>query len=284
VAERELPGITTEPCGAKASTTGQPCRRPVRGGGRCPKHGGASPQAKAAKARRIALAEQLATTDRRHPGEVLLDAVHTADVLAKQAREKLEDGTPSPRAMKALVEATIRAAALARSALSADAEGVVAASLVEVGARQLGPVLEDFMGRVGLSGDPAAERALRDAVEAAGGGERTPVGAAATARHVALAEEQGRLVFDVVQLVFEGVGIRGDAWAGAQMAAGLRALQAGEPLGPAVPPPLAWWRAMRERCDRHLAVVDRAVAPAPALRALEGRVVPGEVGPRGDVG
>jgi hypothetical protein len=38
-------------CGAKSTQTGKPCQRwPIKGGRRCPKHGGATPAAKAAAA------------------------------------------------------------------------------------------------------------------------------------------------------------------------------------------------------------------------------------------
>lgn len=113
---------TTERCSARAKGSGEQCRLMVRGGGVCRVHGGAAPQVRRRRLERVALAEALASSPRRHPGEVLLDALHTADVLARDARARVAGGLPSAEAVLALVEAIERAARLAKTTMDADVD------------------------------------------------------------------------------------------------------------------------------------------------------------------
>lgn len=100
-------------CRAKAKRSGQPCKLwAIRGGAVCRAHGGAAPQVRAAARRRVALAEAAARGDRRHPAEVLLDAIHVLDVNMRQAIDNDNGGDP-----EALLAAIERAATLARDAL-----------------------------------------------------------------------------------------------------------------------------------------------------------------------
>lgn len=108
---------TSERCPATSKRTGERCGQFVPGGGVCRWHGGAARQVKAKREARIALQEQLASEDRRAPWEVLLDALHTADVLAKKAKDDITVLTPET--LEALVTATNRAATLAKMGLDA---------------------------------------------------------------------------------------------------------------------------------------------------------------------
>lgn len=105
-------------CSATSSRTGQRCKRRVIGATVCLAHGGSAPQVKRKRLERIALAEAAAMSPRRHPGEVLLDALHVADTRARQLAQEVDD----PRAGERLVEQLERAARLAESALRLDAE------------------------------------------------------------------------------------------------------------------------------------------------------------------
>lgn len=72
-------------CRATAKGTGRQCRRmSLRGAAVCISHGARAPQVRRKAAERVAIAEQQAATPRRHPASILLDAMHTADVLARQ--------------------------------------------------------------------------------------------------------------------------------------------------------------------------------------------------------
>jgi hypothetical protein len=66
-------------CTAMSKTTGERCKRRTYGGGVCRYHGGGSPQVRAKRLERIALAEALARDPARAPAEVLLDVAHQAD-------------------------------------------------------------------------------------------------------------------------------------------------------------------------------------------------------------
>lgn len=82
-------------------------------------HDAGAPQVRAAAAQRVLLAEALASSPRRHPGEVLLDCLHTADVLGQDALAEGAGGCGDGGAVERLVGATARAAALAKTALDA---------------------------------------------------------------------------------------------------------------------------------------------------------------------
>lgn len=89
-------------CGAKAKSTGDPCkRRPVRGGTRCKFHGGASPQARQAAERRMRLEaaqDAVAKLNLRRevdPHVALLDEVYRASGVVGWLDEKVRGLAPA---------------------------------------------------------------------------------------------------------------------------------------------------------------------------------------------
>lgn len=102
---------------------------PVRGTDSCRHCAGVSLEQQKAKgaanmamAEASSLAERLDPARRRHPGEVLLDAVHNVDALALQVRADIveADGVPTPESLARLVEASKLAGHLAETALRVD--------------------------------------------------------------------------------------------------------------------------------------------------------------------
>jgi hypothetical protein len=253
-----MPTIPAERCTAKAKGTGQRCKRLVLGGGVCRMHGGATKAATARRLERIALAEQLASSPRRHPGAVLLDAVHTADVLAKQAKAELADHGVTPRTLRALTDATIRAAALARSALSAEAEDRTA-RFTEQQVRSIDTALARFLDKLGLTDDQAARAALAEALDGAAGEDQLLRSAAERRR---TPDELGAYVASVIRALLTSLGLDrdADAWVNAQVAAMLRAVGRGQqPV--AAPPPRSWWHMMAQRAARELGHPDPTSPP-----------------------
>jgi hypothetical protein len=100
----------------------RPCGRwPINGGRVCASHGGRAPAVRAAARRRVALADALAAHPQRHPGEVLLHAVHVLDTVAEMMRADLGDGSTAEQVGRYL-DAVKDAAGLARLALGVDAD------------------------------------------------------------------------------------------------------------------------------------------------------------------
>lgn len=87
------PGIPPMRCTATAKSTGQRCRRwALVGQTVCDLHGGKNPAGERARDRRLAVAQLLQWEDPDSPrplGEVMLEAVHNADVLQRSS------GTPA---------------------------------------------------------------------------------------------------------------------------------------------------------------------------------------------
>jgi hypothetical protein len=110
--------LESQQCSARSSRTGERCRRRVIGATVCIMHGGKSPQVARKRLERIALAEAAARTPRRHPGEVLLDALHWADTHARQLAESTDNSADSEKLLGELE----RAARLAETALRLDTE------------------------------------------------------------------------------------------------------------------------------------------------------------------
>jgi hypothetical protein len=111
--------VPSEPCGRKAKRTGgQPCRIRVRGGGPCRVHG-ENGVTRAARLRRVALAEALAADPRRDPREVLSDVAHAADHLMRRARAEVSADRPTAKTMAKLIELTETAGRWAKTALDA---------------------------------------------------------------------------------------------------------------------------------------------------------------------
>jgi hypothetical protein len=101
---------------------GRPCKNWARPGSTvCRMHNGMNPIVERKADERMTLA-QLLRGDPRHPWEVLLDAVHVADALMRDARARLRDGDElAPDDLTRLVEATTRAAALAKVSIDSRA-------------------------------------------------------------------------------------------------------------------------------------------------------------------
>lgn len=107
-------------CTAIARRTGERCGMPaIKGAKVCRVHGGMAPQVRRKAAERLALSEAIERADRRPAWEVLADAMHTCDVLAQRARAAAVAGRESPETVLALLDATERAARLAKVALDA---------------------------------------------------------------------------------------------------------------------------------------------------------------------
>lgn len=120
---RRLPLDTSssEKCTARAKSTGNRCRRdPIAGATVCVVHGGQAPQVKRKAAERLALAEALAKGDRRPSWEVLADAAHSLDVVARHLRDQIVAGRRvDARTVDAFIEATERQSRLAKTVLDA---------------------------------------------------------------------------------------------------------------------------------------------------------------------
>ena len=116
-------------CTARCKATGRQCRKWVIAGGPnavCDSHGGRAAQVRRAKELRLATmkAEQAAARaglphERRHPGEILLDAVAASDVLMQHLLRQRAAGALTAEESIALGAAVDRAARVSRSALDA---------------------------------------------------------------------------------------------------------------------------------------------------------------------
>lgn len=112
-------------CSARSKATGNQCRRhAILGGGVCVVHGGQAPQVKAAAARRVTLAEALASTDRRHPQEVLASALHQVDTMAEHVLDAMRAGDlgTTPEMVSVAVDANRTRAGMAKLVLETGGE------------------------------------------------------------------------------------------------------------------------------------------------------------------
>lgn len=114
---------TGSQCTARSKATGERCLRHVRGGGVCYSRGGNAPKVKAAREARIVgvtaeleAAKKGQPYERRHPGEVLLDAVMTSDILMRHLLEKRAAGELTAEEATALGWAIDRASRTAKTA------------------------------------------------------------------------------------------------------------------------------------------------------------------------
>lgn len=86
----------TSRCTATAKSTGERCRRWVRGGGVCVKHGGRAPQVAAKREARIIAGQALqlggdGLVD-RSPADALLSAAKDADLVIQRLKSQVRDG------------------------------------------------------------------------------------------------------------------------------------------------------------------------------------------------
>jgi hypothetical protein len=235
------PLIPSEQCTATSVRSGQRCRRLVVASNVCTTHGGAAPQVKAKRAERIALAEQFAKTPRRHPAEVLMDAVHVNDVLAQSVLREVEaGGTVTVKQVKALVEASNRSATLARTALSADAEQRLSRDSSH-DARRVEAALTHFMAAVGLTGDTKAEAALRASVAAVSDGTTNALERAVDQRGTGLDQQTAERVAVVLNWLLARIGMRSSPWARGQLAMAMRGLADPSVVLVDVPAPRSFW-------------------------------------------
>lgn len=86
--------VPAEPCTARAKTTGERCRQPVRGGGVCRFHGGKAPQVVRQREARIAAAQAQAmyadTFEPRDAGEALAAAAQNGDQVLRSLQHRME--------------------------------------------------------------------------------------------------------------------------------------------------------------------------------------------------
>lgn len=165
-------------------SNGQPCQRwAVLGATVCPKHGGAAPQVVEAAHKRVMLAEAIANLPRRHPFEVMVDALHAADVVARQTQAALSQQTLSAELIEAMLDSIKTQAGMAKLALDSGIDpdrwtaqevnrrmGDVVAEICREMARQLGH--DPGSDAVGV----AFEVALQRVVYGRRGGGRKAIG------------------------------------------------------------------------------------------------------------
>lgn len=145
-------------CTATSQRSGQRCKRMASLGATvCAMHGGAAPQVRAAAQRRVALAEALATSERRSPAEILADCMHTADVVARQLQAWLDAGERlTPEVVDRLTEAIKLSASMARVVVDASGspDGWEARELLARQGRTLAEISREFSRLLGH--DPTA--------------------------------------------------------------------------------------------------------------------------------
>lgn len=152
-----LEQIPPRKCKAMSVRSGQPCKHwAMVGHDVCQTHGGRSRQAKAAAERRMTLAEALKTAPRRHPWEVLEDALHVADLLMREARVAVEDGRVTPTLVDKMVAALERAHRLAKVNLDAGIDQR-RQSLAETQANQMHKVFTRVLSGLDLTAEQRAK-------------------------------------------------------------------------------------------------------------------------------
>lgn len=153
------------------------CRnRPVRFSTVCTMHGGEAEQVKAAAARRRTLHEALKASDRRHPVEILADALHTVDVVAQQALELLAEGDPvTPELLQTVLDTARQAAPMARLVLDSGGADWSAAEAARRQGEAMGQVVVEALRLLGLDHDvPDVRAAMRAAIAKVAFGDRVP--------------------------------------------------------------------------------------------------------------
>ena len=178
-------------CNALTTRTRERCqRRATRGAKVCQVHGAAAPQVKAAAAKRVSLAVEVARSQRRHPLEVQDSALHTVDVVARKLLERLSSGGEiRVEDIQTLIETAKTQAGLARLVLDSNRGDWGAWTAREV-IRQQGEALANicraFAEQLGHDPDSdLVQQALGTAVE------QVVYGKAPTVKAVAQIEGRG---------------------------------------------------------------------------------------------
>jgi hypothetical protein len=166
--------LRSEQCTATSTQSGQRCKRlATRGAKVCQKHGAAAPQVREAARQRVAIADALATGTKRHPWEVLEDALHTADVLMSEARVQVETGQITPALVEKLVNTIERAHRMAKVNLDAGIDQRKL-RLAEAQAGQMHQVFTRVLTQLGLTAEQKArvpellKREIRSVLELEG--------------------------------------------------------------------------------------------------------------------
>jgi hypothetical protein len=138
-------------CTATAKKTGEPCQQwAIVGGTVYWHHNGANGRVRANADMRITL-EQLLAQDPRSPWEVVLDATHTLDALAQDAKINILEGdTVSVDQLDRLINLSQTAHHLAQTAIQTKAAEHIAQRLVDQGGRY-GKVVTEVVDRLGLT-------------------------------------------------------------------------------------------------------------------------------------
>jgi hypothetical protein len=142
---------------AKGKKHSKTCHGPrVLGLDCCRMHAGVTGKvAKFKGEERLALAEALKNTPHRHPAEVLLDCVHTADVLLLVARSEVESGEVSAEALDGLRGALDQAARWAKATLDLDVASREHRAFEQVGETYVG-LFRRVLDQIGLTPDQEA--------------------------------------------------------------------------------------------------------------------------------
>jgi hypothetical protein len=105
-------------CTRQRSAGGECHKLAVRGLDRCDLHAGVPKvEAKAEGRAQVTLARIVAARPRRHPGEVILETLHAADVLFQQSMEEVEWSTATPEERALVIESIEMAQRFARTVI-----------------------------------------------------------------------------------------------------------------------------------------------------------------------
>lgn len=148
--------VRSQQCSATSKRSGEQCRRlATKGTHVCMMHGAASARVKTAAAKRVALAEALARGEKRHPWEVLEDALHSADTLMADAMAGVQAGQLDAALVDKFVAAIERAHRMAKVNLDAGIDQRKL-RLAEAQAGQMHQVFTRVLAQLGLTAEQKA--------------------------------------------------------------------------------------------------------------------------------
>ena len=166
-------------CRAQSKQAKRQCLKTAEPGATvCYIHGGRAPQVKRKAAVRVALAEAIANGDRRPAAQIMLDALHTADVLMRQAQiVAVDSGEPVPvEVLDGLVQAVARAAAMARVVVDSGVDQQLR-KITEEQVDSLHKIMMEVFGRwpeFRSRDEPLFRRLLREVILWVAGGGPAP--------------------------------------------------------------------------------------------------------------